>query len=348
MLPDAMFAAVLYRPGDLRYEEVPTPRPQPGQVVVRVAAAGHCGSDLPRIMTTGTHTFPTIPGHELCGRVAETGAGVDVSWTGRRAALIPLIPCGRCAYCAAGMAHLCLSAGYLGSRTNGGYAQYVAAPASNLVPLPDDLDDDEGAALEPIAVSLHALRRAGGIVPGGDVVVLGAGPIGAFIVQWAKALGAGPVLVADIDAAKLDVARALGADVVLDPERDDLVGAVQDFSGGLGAELVVEASGSRAAQRRTADLSRKHGRVVFVGISHEEIRISDELIFRKELALFGSFNSTFGIPGSDWETALAFVSARRVTVKPLITHRLPLCDAPAVYRAMHEGRFPHHKVIFIP
>lgn len=348
MLPDSMHAAVLHAPGDLRYEVVPAPRPRPGHAVVRVTAAGHCGSDLPRIMITGTYAFPTTPGHEFAGCVAAVAEDVDKSWLSRRVAVIPLIPCRQCAYCRTGWAYLCQQYDFLGSRSDGGFAEYARAPVENLVPLPDEIDDEEGAALEPVAVALHGVRRAGGVIPGADVLVLGVGPIGAFALQWARLLGAGRVLAVDVDDEKLQVARLLGADLTVNPARADAVEAVLDATGGLGVELAVEASGVVAAQRQILSFVRKHGRIVLLGISHGEIALPDDVLFRKEAALFGSFNSTFGIRDSDWDVALTALAQRRLRVKPIISHRLRLGEAPAVYRAMHEGRFPHHKLLFFP
>lgn len=347
-LPRSMRAAVLHRPGDLRYETVPTPRPRGGDVVIRVSAAGHCGSDLHRIMVAGTYTFPTIPGHEFAGSVVAVAPDVDPQWVGRRVAVVPLIPCGQCEYCRTGSAYLCLRYDYLGSRSDGGFAEFVRVPLPNLVPLPDAIDDEDGAALEPITVALHGIRRAGGMTPGITVCVLGLGPIGAFAVQWAKVLGAAHVLGSDIDDHKLDVALALGADLAVNPARGSMLEAVREITGGLGADLVVEASGVAEVQRQALDLVRRQGRIVWLGISHVEVAIPNEVLLRKELVLFGSFNSTFGFPDSDWDVSLASLAGGRIRVKPLISHRLSLGAASATYRAMHEGRFPHCKIIFLP
>lgn len=346
--PESMHAAVLHAPGDLRYEVVRVPCPRAGRVLVRVAVAGHCGSDLPRIMVTGTYSLPTIPGHEFAGRVAQVAEDVDASWNGRRVAVIPLVPCGECEYCRVGWTYLCLRYDYLGSRSDGGFAEYAEVPVANLVPLPPELSDEDGAALEPVAVALHGIRRAGGVRPEDIVLVLGVGSVGAFALQWARVLGANRVFAVDVDDAKLDVARQLGADDVANPAHGDLLTAVMDVTRGLGATLVIEASGSPEAQRATISLVCKRGRVVFLGISHHDVVFSDEVIVRKEPALFGSFNYTFDVPDSDWDAALLAVAHGRVRVTPMVSHRLPLAEAPATYRAMHEGRFPHHKIFFLP
>lgn len=153
-----MRAAVLQGIGELVVEEVPEPAPGPGQVVVEVGACGVCGSDVPRILTTGTYHFPTIPGHELAGTVVQAGPEVDPSWVGRRAAVIPLIPCRRCRMCEIGQFALCEDYDFIGSRRDGGFAERVLVPVDNLVPVPDEVSDLHAAMLEPITVALHVMR----------------------------------------------------------------------------------------------------------------------------------------------------------------------------------------------
>ncbi len=158
-----MRAAVLHAPGDLRVESVPVPPLSPADALVRVAACGICGSDLPRIRTTGTYHFPTIPGHEMSGTVmalgsaaAEDAPGLVV---GAAVAVIPLIPCRSCRFCEVGAFAQCERYDYLGSRCDGGFAEYLRAPAANLVPLPAGLAVVDGAMLEPVAVALHVVRN---------------------------------------------------------------------------------------------------------------------------------------------------------------------------------------------
>ena len=170
-----MKACVLHAIGDLRTEEVTVPVPGPGWVLVKVAACGVCGSDIPRVFEKGTYRFPLIPGHEFAGVVDAVGEGVDAARIGQRAAVFPLVPCMRCAMCAVGAYAQCADYDYLGSRCDGAFAEYVVAPEWNLVPVPDGLSLEEAAMCEPAAVAAHALRQAK-IDLGATVAIFGAGP----------------------------------------------------------------------------------------------------------------------------------------------------------------------------
>ena len=173
-----MKAYALYGIGDLRYEERPQPELRPGWALVRVLAAGICSSDIPRIFQKGTYHFPTVPGHEFCGRVEAVSSEEDSRWVGKRAGVFPLIPCKRCPSCRKGQYETCSDYDYIGSRRDGGFAEFAAVPVWNLIELPDAVSDLPRALLEPAAVALHAVRRAG-LLPGESVCVVGTGAIGA-------------------------------------------------------------------------------------------------------------------------------------------------------------------------
>ncbi|MBN8526543.1 MAG: alcohol dehydrogenase catalytic domain-containing protein, partial [Planctomycetes bacterium] len=167
-----MKAAVLHAIGDLRVEQIATPIPGPGEVLVRIASCGVCGSDVPRVFSKGTYHFPTVCGHEFAGTVAsacDLAAGTPVT-------VFPLLWCGKCPECERGAYARCEDYGYLGSRSDGGFAEYVVAPRRNLLPLPAGVSLEEGAMTEPAAVALHAVRRSG-LQAGESVAVFGAGPI---------------------------------------------------------------------------------------------------------------------------------------------------------------------------
>ena len=172
-----MKAYVLHGIGDLRYEDWPKPELRPGWALVKVLAAGICSSDIPRIFTKGTYHFPTIPGHEFCGRVEAVHDGGDSGWVGKRVGVFPLIPCRKCPSCQQGQYETCGHYDYLGSRRDGGFAEYAAVPVWNLIELPDTVSDIQGALLEPAAVALHAVKRAE-IAAGDSVCVVGTGAIG--------------------------------------------------------------------------------------------------------------------------------------------------------------------------
>ena len=325
-----MKACVLHNIADLRYEESPTPAPGENEVLVKVGACGVCGSDIPRVFTKGTYRFPTIPGHEFAGTVGETGPNVDPAWRGARVAVFPLIPCRQCGPCEIGEYAMCENYNYLGSRCDGAFADYVVAPVWNLLPLPDNVSIREGAMAEPAAVAVHALRRAG-IDIGDTVLIFGVGPIGLMVAMWARAWGAGKILLADIDPAKLEFARTLGfTDTVNARDEDPIAWTFAHTQ--RGAHLVVEASGSTAAYENAVRAARTFGHVVLLGNPNGTMNLSQDgywAILRKELTLHGSWNSTYSnLPKNEWTLALEFMAAKKLDLAPLITHPVALSDLP--------------------
>ncbi len=336
-----MKACVLHAVGDLRFEEVAAPTPGPGEVLLNVGACGVCGSDIRRVFTTGTYHFPTIPGHEFAGEVAAVGPGVAEGLVGERAAVFPLIPCRECAACVAGAFAQCENYSYLGSRCDGAFAEFVRAPAWNLVMVPDRVSLEEAAMTEPAAAAVHALRQVG-VAIGDAVLVFGAGPIGLLLGLWARVWGAGKVLLADVDAKKLDFARTLGFEALFNPGNGDVAGWVREMTG-RGADVVVEASGSSVAFGQCMLAVRPLGKVVLMGNPGGEMMLSQEAywaILRKELTVRGTWNSCYStIPRNEWELAMDFMASGRLNVKPLITHRIGLeglWDALVMIRERQE------------
>ena len=231
-MPTMMEAAVLHAPGDLRIEQVAVPRDLgPEDVLVKVMAAGICGSDIGRVMKTGTYRFPTIPGHEFSGILAECGTGVSSARVGDRVAVAPLMPCFRCESCQHGHYSLCDCYDFLGSRTHGGFAQYVRAPARNVVKVPDAVGFDEAATVEPAGIILHGIKKIE-IGAGDSVAVIGVGALGYFAVRFAKLSGAKPVIAVDVDEAKLELARGAGADFVINGANVDAAGRIREVTAG--------------------------------------------------------------------------------------------------------------------
>ena len=178
-----MKAYVLHGPDDIRYEEVEVPKVAVGEVLVKVKATGVCGSDIPRIYQTGAHKHPLIPGHEFAGVVEEVGDEADIKWLNKKVGVFPLIPCKECSSCQNETYEMCSHYNYLGSRCNGGFAEYVAVPVWNLLELPEQFDLRQAAMLEPASVALHAIRRLE-LKEESTVALLGLGPIGTIMAQW--------------------------------------------------------------------------------------------------------------------------------------------------------------------
>ena len=344
-----MFAAVLHAPADLRYEQVAIPACGDHEVLIRVRAAGVCGSDLDRVMKTGTYKFPTIPGHEFSGEVAEVGRMVRRHKPPARVVVAPLLPCLQCESCSRGDYGMCDSYGYLGSRTNGGFAQFAVAPEQNLLQLPDEVSFAEGAMVEPAAVTLHGMMRVG-VQPGEAVAVLGCGPIGLCAIQFARIMGAGRVIAVDIARDKLELAGAVGAEQCIDSSLVDAVQAIRDSTSGKGVEVSIETAGVAHTQEQCLRIAKKKGRVLYLGTAHKDVLIppgSFECIVRNELCIRGSWNSySAPFPGVEWHATLLYIARGALKLRPLISHTFGLSEASRVFRDLAERRFPFTKVMF--
>lgn len=284
-----MKAYVLHGIGDLRYEDWPLPELQSGWALVKVLAAGICSSDIPRIFTKGTYHFPTIPGHEFCGRVEAVYDEADNSWIGKRVGVYPLIPCKKCPSCEKGEYETCEHYDYLGSRRDGGFAEYAAVPVWNMLELPDTVSDIQGALLEPAAVALHAVKRAE-IASGDSVCVVGTGAIGLLAGQWAKLQGAERVVIKGRSEAKRNLAESCGLEYLTDTTGEQF-------------NRVIEAVGSEEALREGISLTAPGGRLVLMGNPDGPRTLSQDeywRILRKQLTLTGTWNSSYESERSDW------------------------------------------------
>jgi L-iditol 2-dehydrogenase len=346
-----MKAAVLHAPGVVRFQEVPIPAIGAGEVLLRIRAAGNCGSDLKRIMVEGTWVFPCIPGHEFSGEVSEVGEGVDGYSVGDRVTAAPMLPCFRCEWCLQGQYNLCDDYDYVGSRSDGAFAEYLKIRAFNLVKLPQSVSDEAAAMTDPAGVALHALRRAGGVGPGEVVAVLGAGPIGMFACQWAALMGAGKVIATDIFDEKLEIARGLGVPVCINSSREDTVKRIMEETVGKGADLIVETAGSVDTHRQALLAARKRGRIVHVGRAYTDVLLADEVftkIFRRELAVFGAVNTNFSPHDNEWRTTVDYLASGALRAEPLVSHRLPMSEVGETFQKMFRKEMVYNKVIFRP
>lgn len=345
-----MTAAVLHAPGDLRIEQVsvPTLNDKPDHVLMKVKAAGICGSDLDRVMKTGTYHFPTIPGHEFCGDIVEIGADVTGYKAGDRVVAAPILPCFCCDSCQQGNYSQCDNYNYLGSRTDGGFAEYIAVPEINLIPMPDNVSYLEGAAIEPAAVTLHGIMRLS-FRPGDTAVVLGCGAIGLFAIQMAKIMGATRIIAVDIDEEKLEFAEKAGAVVRINGMKDDVVAGILELTQQKGADIVIETAGTSLTQVQSIQLCKKHGQVLYLGTAHRDVVIPPhvfEHIVRNEIHITGSWNSySAPFPGREWNAVIQFIEDGRLDIKSFVTHTFSLADAPKIISEMSERSFTFNKVV---
>jgi threonine dehydrogenase-like Zn-dependent dehydrogenase len=326
---------------ELELREFPDPRPGPGEVVLAMKASGMCGSDLhpyraprsggaARSLGLGGGAGPVIAGHEPCGVVAERGPEVPAAAAppGARVMCHHYKGCGSCRHCRAGWAQLCPRGIVVyGMTGHGGHAPYMVVPASTLVPLPDELSFEAGAAIScGTGTAYQALRRLD--VSGRDTLaVFGQGPVGLSATLLGVAMGARVVAV-EVGPERRALARALGADAVIDPEATDPVTALRELTGGEGVDAALDCSGHPAARAAAARATRPWGRVGLVGEGGQvTFDVSPDLL-RRQLTLHASWTFSTLIQ----EECARFIVRRRVPLERLLTDRYALAQAGAAYR----------------
>ncbi|WP_068310339.1 galactitol-1-phosphate 5-dehydrogenase [Polycladidibacter hongkongensis] len=329
-----MKAAVLHANCDLRSEDVETPTPAAGEVLIKVAYCGVCGSDIPRLIHEGAHYYPIILGHEFSGDIVGVGEGVAQSWIGRKVACAPLVPNFDDPQSAQGNYSLSKGYSFIGSRQQGGFAEFVCVPLINAVPLSDDVDLLAGSFLEPVTVGLHAINIMD-LKLGRPVAVIGVGTIGNLLMQALKSLGAGPITAFDVDDEKLGAAKRAGADYTCNSLQDEQVKqALSRTPGGAGFHAVFENSGVPAAEIMSLRVAGPNGRVMFVGTPHVPLTLQPaefELINRKELMVQGSWmNYSAPFPGWEWQYGSKLLSGGSLKLDELVDRVVPLSEASSI------------------
>ncbi len=339
-----MRSIVLHAPGDIRLEDSPKPEAGPNEVVVRVASVGVCGSDWARMLVKGAHKMPLITGHEFSGKIAELGAGVAGWEIGELVAIPPLLPCYECDQCKTGNFSRCRNYDYFGSRRDGAYAEFVAVPVGNLLKVPQNSDPRAIAMVDPASIALHSLWKAGGMTVGQTGAVVGCGPIGLYVIQWMRLMGATDVIAVDVSQDKLDLATEAGATMGLYTQK------VSETK--KRADVVVEAVGIDATINAAVLLGGPGAHVSFIGIPVPAVTFDNatfQTFLRQELSLHGSWNS-FGapFPGKQWTETVAALSDGRLKWEFLISHDLDLAELPRIFEEYRAGKLAYSKVMFRP
>ena len=319
-------SANLHAVNDLRYED--TPFPTQYEVLLRVKSCGICGSDIARVYKKGTYHFPTIIGHEFSGQIADAK---NKALIGKNAVVFPLLPCFKCSSCKEKSYATCSNYDYYGSRRDGGMTEYIGVNEWNIIPMPGNLSYDEGAMCEPAAVARHAVSKLG-IQGGENVMISGAGPIGLIAGQWARAFGAKKIMYIDIDPRKLEFAKALG---------------FFEYTGGS-ADCFIEGTGFSDALGTCLESAAPHARGVFMGNPNSEMTLSQDTywqILRKELRIFGTWNSSCNDIQNDWKESLDAMASGKIDVKRLITHKFPLSECGKAFEMMKNKSEFYNKVM---
>jgi 2-desacetyl-2-hydroxyethyl bacteriochlorophyllide A dehydrogenase len=307
--------------GKLEVREVDEPEATEDQVVVEVKAAGICGSDVKHLLRV--RETPVILGHECSGEIVEVGSRVEGWSVGDRVVTETSgHVCGRCYYCMTGDYHLCRERRGLGSGMDGVFTRFIALPPRLLHAIPDGLSYDEAALVQPCADIANAVIRKADVCPGDTVVVLGPGPMGLLTTQIAKARGASTVVQTGHRGVRLGIAGKIGADVTIPVEEEDPVERVMGLTGGLGADVVFEASGAGSAALQAFEIVRRKGQVTFIASPPSPVDFGFRGILGKALTVRGSIMSKW----IDYERAIGMMSTGAVRAAPIITHRFPITE----------------------
>jgi L-iditol 2-dehydrogenase len=342
-----MKALLLSEYKTMQLVDLPSPEPAPGEIVVRVAACGICGSDVHGYDgSTGRRIPPLVMGHEAAGVVARVGEAVDNFREGDRVTFDSTIYCGECASCRGGMVNLCDRREVLGVscgqyRRNGAFAEFVVVPARITYRLPENLSFPEAALLEAVSVALHAVSLPA-VRPGSTALVVGAGTIGLLVQQALRVAGCSQVFVTDVDENRLALSRSLGATSVL-LSGPSLVEQVLQATHDIGCDIVVEAVGNTPAIQSAINCVRKGGDVVLVGNITPEVTIPLQRVVSCQLTLHGSCASA-----GEYPHAIELLSSGDIKAKPLISAVAPLAEGPQWFERLYARERGLMKVILDP
>ncbi|MBP3421802.1 MAG: galactitol-1-phosphate 5-dehydrogenase [Lachnospiraceae bacterium] len=343
-----MKAWVLHDKNDIRYEEVAKPIPNRGEVLVRVSACGICGSDIPRIYHTGAHKHPLIPGHEFAGVVESVGTDVEDVWIGKRVGVFPLIPCQQCLSCASQQYEMCKNYNYLGSRCDGGFAEYVVVPEWNLIEIPRDISMEVAAMLEPMAVAVHAMRRIT-ISSRDTIVVCGLGTIGLLLVMFLMDAGYKKIYVIGNKEFQYQQILKLGL-----PDKNYYDIQSEELRRYLlqkGVNVYFECVGKNETLQLGVSMLAPNGTCVTVGNPYSDMMLSRDdywKILRSQLSIIGTWNSSFKKEmADDWHYVLDRLQKTHIPCDNIISHRFLSEELDAGLQIMKDKTENYIKVMMI-
>jgi L-iditol 2-dehydrogenase len=328
-----MKAAILKRPFEVGVEEVPTPVPNSDELLIQVKASAICGSDMKAY--EGKHPLiqpPIILGHEFSGVIVDKGSRVNGFRVGERVVVEPSFVCGQCFFCQRMEYSLCENLKQLGHQLPGSFAEYTVAKAKFTYLLPNGTPFEKAALTQPLAISLHAIYRAG-VRKGQTVAILGMGAIGLLLLQVALRKGA-RVFVSDLVDFKLEKAKALGAHGAWNGSSPEMINEMKAQSGGLGPDIVIEAAGSSTTIRQAFSVVRRGGTVLLLGLTgHKKEEIHLEKVTLDELSVVGSMRYAMG----DFPSAIEMIHQETINLDTLILRRFALSEFPeALEETVHS------------
>ena len=353
-IPSTMRAAVLFGPQDIRVVEKPVPNPGYGEVLVRVAMCGTCGTDLkiydghfPQTPPFGEFT----PGHEWTGTVVALGESVDELAVGDRVCIEAHHGCGRCDNCLVGRYTACLNYGdrskghrATGMTTDGGFAEYVVHNVSSLYKLPDCVSYKDAVLITTAGTGLYGLDAVGGYVAGQDVAIFGPGPVGLMTVEACEQLGANQVILVGTRDRRLEMGRRLGADHTINARERDPVEAIMELTQGAGVDLAIECSGASIAPQQCLEVTKRGGKVLFVAFYKKIISLDLSTAVRGDITMY----TTRGEGGNNVKRAVSLAAQGRLHGADLVTHEFPLEGIAEAFHVMKKRIGDPIKVVVVP
>lgn len=328
-----MKQAILERPRKIVFREVKKPEVSDRDVLIRVKRIGICGSDIKAYY--GKHPYikcPIVQGHEFSGVVADKGRKVEGLKTNDKVTVRPQLVCGRCFLCKQGDYNICENLKVIGCQAEGAAQEYLKVDMSLVVKLPRTMTFEEGAMVEPLAVAVHAVNRAGQ-VRGQKVLVLGAGTIGNLTAQAAKAMGAKAVMITDLSNFRLGIAGKCGVDYPVNVTRASLPKLLENHFGPGRADVIFECVGEQATINQAINVARKGSGIIVVGVFDEKPRADIGLVQDRELTLTGSLM----YKAEDYQTAIKLIQSRKVKLRPLMSKTFDFKDYPRAYRFLEKS-----------
>lgn len=337
-----MKAIKLEKPWEVSCVELPMPKPGEGEALIRIHAAGICGSDIGAFRgTNGLVSYPRIIGHELAGEIVSipehNARGLK---PGDRVVIDPYLYCGHCYPCSIGRTNCCTELHVLGVHVDGGMAEYYCHPADMLIPIPEGMSWTEAAMAEPLTISLHGIHR-GGLKAGEYCAVIGAGPIGLAAALVAQAYGAHAILL-DLVQERLDFAKELGIEYTINSANCDPTEEIRRITGGVMAQQVMECSGANPAIRAALDYVSHAGRITLTGWPKQETAIPTDMITKKEIDIRGARTSA-----REFEEALKLIHEKRVDMTRLLTKTVSLPEAPETIIDIEKHPGNYMKVVVL-
>ncbi len=352
-------AAVLKNLGEWTYDEISVPEPEKDRAVIKIVKSGICSTDVIRSMEFGFYSYPIVPGHEMFGYIYKLGSKVDNLKEGDKVCVYPLITkcthiscCGDCntVYGVGKAPNLCSDYDFLGSRSHGGYAEFVSSPIKNLVKVPAKLDDNLAVFTEPASVAHHAFKLALQDRKFDSVIILGLGPVGILLASLCKFYKISNVIGVDRNENRFKNFKELGFKNIINTNKDDFKNSISKFTAKDNVEVAFECSGSEELLNKGITSLKKSGKIIILSNQIRKTTLSHETlnkILRQEIQIKGSWSSVIE-PFNEWEETLEMMLNNKLQIQNLISHNFKFSDAPHLFKSMYNKEFKFSKIILTP